>query len=164
MPRGNPSPRPLRPPTGQLPRGVVGAGGRARREPPARSVGAVWSPDPSKVPLLERDLRHFATLGAIPEPCPAATEFADEIRHSGATELLGFLYVLEGSTLGARFLLRYVTEAYPAHGRGTACRTTAAATAPAGRPSPSASTARSANPPYRTGCWPPPSGPTGMWP
>ncbi|XUL88305.1 biliverdin-producing heme oxygenase [Streptomyces galilaeus] len=76
------------------------------------SVGAVWSPDLSKVPLLERDLRHFATLGAIPEPCPAATEFADEIRHSGATELLGFLYVLEGSTLGARFLLRYVTEAY----------------------------------------------------
>ncbi|WP_406459608.1 biliverdin-producing heme oxygenase [Streptomyces sp. NBC_01622] len=79
------------------------------------SVGAVWLPDLSKVPLLERDLRHFATLGATPEPCPAATEFADEIRRTAATdppELLGFLYVLEGSTLGARFLLRYVTEAY----------------------------------------------------
>ncbi|SED61340.1 Heme oxygenase [Streptomyces sp. 3213] len=76
------------------------------------AVGSVWSPDLAKLPLLERDLRHFATLGVTPEPCPAATEFADEIRHSGAIELLGHLYVLEGSTLGALFLLRYVTEAY----------------------------------------------------
>ncbi|MFE2421612.1 biliverdin-producing heme oxygenase [Streptomyces hokutonensis] len=83
-------------------------------------VASVWSPDLAKVPLLECDLRHFATLGATPEPCPAAMEFADEIRNSGATELLGFLYVLEGSTLGARFLLRYVTEAYRlTDGRGT---------------------------------------------
>ena len=79
------------------------------------SVASVWSPDLVKLPLLERDLRHFAALGTAPEPGPAAQEFAEEIRRTAATEpreLLGFLYVLEGSTLGAMFLCRYVTEAY----------------------------------------------------
>jgi heme oxygenase len=79
------------------------------------SVGSVWSPDLVKLPLVERDLRHFAARGAVPEPGPAAEEFVGEIRRTAATdprELLGFLYVLEGSTLGALFLLRYVTVAY----------------------------------------------------
>ncbi|MGX9886975.1 biliverdin-producing heme oxygenase [Streptomyces sp. NPDC002276] len=79
------------------------------------SVGSVWSPDLVKLPLVESDLRHFAALGTAPRPCTAAEEFAVEVRHTAATEpteLLGFLYVLEGSTLGALFLLRYVTEAY----------------------------------------------------
>ena len=79
------------------------------------SVASVWSPDLAKLPFLERDLRHFLALGAVLRPGPAAEEFAAEIRRTAATdppELLGFLYVLEGSTLGARFLLRYVTEAY----------------------------------------------------
>lgn len=78
-------------------------------------VGSVWSPDLVKLPLVERDLRHFAALGTAPEPCPAAEAFAGEIRRTAAAdprELLGFLYVLEGSTLGALFLRRYVTEAY----------------------------------------------------
>ncbi|MBK3573209.1 biliverdin-producing heme oxygenase [Streptomyces sp. MBT65] len=79
------------------------------------SVDSVWSPDLAKLPLVERDLRHFAALGPAPRPGPAAAEFAAEIRHTAATaptELLGFLYVLEGSTLGALFLRRYVIEAY----------------------------------------------------
>jgi heme oxygenase len=79
------------------------------------SVDSVWSPDLAKLPLVERDLRHFAALGTAPRPGPAAEEFVTEIRHTAATEpteLLGFLYVLEGSTLGALFLRRYVTEAY----------------------------------------------------
>ncbi|MFJ9374181.1 biliverdin-producing heme oxygenase [Streptomyces sp. NPDC101455] len=80
------------------------------------SVTSVWSPDLVKLPLVERDLRHFAAArGALPEPGPAAEEFAEEIRRTAAAEpreLLGFLYVLEGSTLGAMFLCRYVTEAY----------------------------------------------------
>ncbi|MET7570641.1 biliverdin-producing heme oxygenase [Streptomyces sp. NPDC005492] len=78
-------------------------------------VGSVWSPDLCKLPLVERDLRHFAGLGATPEPCPAAERFAAEIRRTAALEpreLLGYLYVLEGSTLGALFLLGYVTRAY----------------------------------------------------
>ncbi|WP_033283849.1 biliverdin-producing heme oxygenase [Streptomyces sp. NRRL F-525] len=79
------------------------------------SVTSVWSPDLVKLPLVERDLHHFATRGTTPEPGPAAQEFAEEIRRTAATEpreLLGILYVLEGSTLGAMFLCRYVTEAY----------------------------------------------------
>ena len=79
------------------------------------SVGSVWSPDLVKLPLVECDLRHFAALGTAPGPCPAAEGFAAEIRRTAATEpreLLGYLYVLEGSTLGALFLLRHVTEAY----------------------------------------------------
>lgn len=79
------------------------------------SVGAVWLPDLVKLPLVENDLRHFAAQGTAPEPGPAAEEFAEEIRRAAATEpreLLGILYVLEGSTLGAMFLCRYVTEAY----------------------------------------------------
>ena len=79
------------------------------------SVASVWSSDLVKLPLVERDLHHFATRGTTPEPGPAAQEFAEEIRRTAATEpreLLGILYVLEGSTLGAMFLCRYVTEAY----------------------------------------------------
>jgi heme oxygenase len=79
------------------------------------AVASVWSPDLVKLPLLERDLHHFAALGTAPEPGPAAEEFTEEIRRTGATEpreLLGVLYVLEGSTLGAMFLCRHVTEAY----------------------------------------------------
>ena len=79
------------------------------------SVTSVWSPDLVKLPLVERDLHHFAARGTTPEPGPAAQEFAEEIRRTAATEpreLLGILYVLEGSTLGAMFLLRHVTEAY----------------------------------------------------
>ena len=79
------------------------------------SVASVWSPDLVKLPLVERDLHHFANRGTIPEPGPASAEFAEEIHRTATTEpreLLGILYVLEGSTLGAMFLLRYVTEAY----------------------------------------------------
>lgn len=79
------------------------------------AVASVWSPDLVKLPLIERDLHHFAALGTAPRPGPSAEEFAREIGRTAATEpreLLGFLYVLEGSTLGAMFLLRYVTEAY----------------------------------------------------
>nr|WSY54717.1 biliverdin-producing heme oxygenase [Streptomyces sp. NBC_00886] len=79
------------------------------------SVASVWSPDLVKLPLVESDLRHFAAQGIAPEPGPAAEEFAGEIPRTAAAEpreLLGFLYVLEGSTLGALFLRRYVTEAY----------------------------------------------------
>lgn len=79
------------------------------------SVASVWSPDLVKLPLVERDLHHFATLGTAPQPGPAAAEFAEEIHRTATTEpreLLGILYVLEGSTLGAMFLCRYVTEAY----------------------------------------------------
>ncbi|WP_369389374.1 biliverdin-producing heme oxygenase [Streptomyces sp. CG1] len=86
------------------------------------AVAGLWTAeDLRKVPLIERDLRHFAARGASPVrwPAAAAVAFAGEIRTTAVAEplsLLGFLYVLEGSTLGARYLSRYVTGAYGLHG------------------------------------------------
>jgi heme oxygenase len=84
------------------------------------SVASVWSPDLAKLPLLDSDLRHFAARGTAPRPWQSwavseAQEFAREIRLAAASDpqaLLGFLYVLEGSTLGGLILRRYVTRAY----------------------------------------------------
>ncbi|MGW1717499.1 biliverdin-producing heme oxygenase [Streptomyces sp. NPDC002156] len=82
------------------------------------SVGPVWSPDLVKLPLVERDLAYFAGLGTVPGPWAAeeADAFAADIRQRAAESdlpaLLGYLYVMEGSTLGALFLHSYVTAAY----------------------------------------------------
>ncbi|MEV1077486.1 biliverdin-producing heme oxygenase [Streptomyces sp. NPDC050211] len=81
------------------------------------SVTHVWSPDLAKLPLLERDLRYFTQSGIHPPPQArvAGRAFAEEIRRTAAADpdaLLGFLYVMEGSTLGALLLHRYVSEAY----------------------------------------------------
>jgi heme oxygenase len=89
---------------------------------PARVTGSsadpVWSPDLRKLPFIERDLAYFANLGTSPGPWAAeeAEAFAAEIRRradaSDLPALLGFLYVMEGSTLGALVLHPYVTAAY----------------------------------------------------
>ncbi|MEV5879726.1 biliverdin-producing heme oxygenase [Streptomyces sp. NPDC052101] len=91
------------------------------------AVAGLWAAeDLRKVSLIQRDLRHFAVRGATPVrwPAAAAVAFAGEIRTAAVASplsLLGFLYVLEGSTLGARYLSRYVTGAYGLHGTdGTA--------------------------------------------
>ncbi|AVH55924.1 MULTISPECIES: biliverdin-producing heme oxygenase [Streptomyces] len=81
------------------------------------SVARVWSADLAKLPFLERDLRYFAESGIAPKPWAAdeTAAFAQEIRRTAASapqDLLGFLYVLEGSTLGALVLRPYVTTAY----------------------------------------------------
>ena len=74
-----------------------------------------------KLPLIERDLAYFANLGTSPGPWAAeeAEAFAAEIRHRAAASDLratppssGFLYVMEGSTLGALVLHPYVIAAY----------------------------------------------------
>ncbi|MGC9538463.1 biliverdin-producing heme oxygenase [Streptomyces sp. UG1] len=80
-------------------------------------IAHVWSPDLVKVPLLDADLRHFTASGVVPPPlaAEATRAFADEIRRTSAAhqpELLGFLYVLEGSTLGALSLRPLVRAAY----------------------------------------------------
>lgn len=78
----------------------------------------VWSAELVKLPLVERDLEYFANLGTAPGPWAAeeAEVFAAEMRQRGAVAdlraLLGYLYVMEGSTLGALFLHPYVTTAY----------------------------------------------------
>ncbi|MCT9081714.1 biliverdin-producing heme oxygenase [Streptomyces fulvoviolaceus] len=84
------------------------------------SVASVWSPDLAKLPLIESDLRYFAASGTAPktgaaQAAEAAEAFAREIRRTAASDpqtLLGFLYVLEGSTLGGLILRQYVTRAY----------------------------------------------------
>lgn len=81
------------------------------------SVASVWSPDLAKLPLIESDLRYFAASGTDPKTWATETAetFAREIRRTAASDpqtLLGFLYVLEGSTLGGLILRQYVTRAY----------------------------------------------------
>ncbi|KUO20176.1 biliverdin-producing heme oxygenase [Streptomyces dysideae] len=78
---------------------------------------SVWSPTLAKLSLVDSDLRYFAGRGSAPKPwgTDEAEAFAQEIRHTAAANpqaLLGFLYVLEGSTLGALILRRHVTTAY----------------------------------------------------
>ncbi|MCJ0874708.1 biliverdin-producing heme oxygenase [Streptomyces sp. AP-93] len=80
-------------------------------------VTSVWSPDLVKLPLIDRDLMYFAEDGVFPASVAAAQAqaFAREIRAAAVSDppaLLGFLYVLEGSTLGGLILRRYVAEAY----------------------------------------------------
>ncbi len=82
------------------------------------SADPVWTADLVKLPLIESDLAYFASLGTVPGPWAAeeAEAFAAEIRLRAAAAdlpaLLGFLYVMEGSTLGALYLHPYVTAAY----------------------------------------------------
>lgn len=91
------------------------------------SAESLWSPDLVKLPLIERDLAYFADLGTPPGSWAAeeAKAFAAEIRQRAAEadlpthpsrlslpSLIGFLYVMEGSTLGALVLHPYVTTAY----------------------------------------------------
>lgn len=87
------------------------------------AVVRVWSPELVKVPLLDQDLNYFAASGTA--PCPLALgparAFARETERTAASApraLLGFLYVLEGSTLGAMTLRRHVREAYRLDGTG----------------------------------------------
>lgn len=80
-------------------------------------VTSVWSADLVKLPLIDRDLMYFAEDGVFPASVAAAQAgaFAREIRAAAASDpraLLGFLYVLEGSTMGGMILRRYVAEAY----------------------------------------------------
>ncbi|WP_371660146.1 biliverdin-producing heme oxygenase [Streptomyces sp. NBC_00280] len=82
------------------------------------STDSVWSADLGKLPFIERDLAYFASLGTVPGPWAVeeGEAFAAEIRkraqESDLPALLGFLYVMEGSTLGALFLHPYVSAAY----------------------------------------------------
>ncbi|MEU6230511.1 biliverdin-producing heme oxygenase [Streptomyces sp. NPDC047042] len=90
----------------------------ALAEAEAPDTTSVWSSDLVKLPLVERDLAYFAGLGTAPGSwaAEAAEAFTAEIRQraeaSDLPALLGFLYVMEGSTLGALVLHPYVTAAY----------------------------------------------------
>ncbi len=94
------------------------------------TVAAVWDSAMAKAHLLDADLSHFGIDGdletsAAPLPTRAAADaFADRImdlHESDPVSLLGFLYVLEGSTLGATILRGHLAAAYGLEdGRGLA--------------------------------------------
>lgn len=84
---------------------------------PDREAGAIWDEHMRKLPLIERDLAFFKehTL----RPMPAATLHAlimdEQIRRRATDDpltLLGYLYVLEGSTLGGIVLRAQVARAF----------------------------------------------------
>jgi heme oxygenase len=69
-------------------------------------IAFVWNNGMGKLPLLQQDLRYFEprTVADLKEAVEAALNTADELRLVSLEEpisLLGWVYVLEGSTLGA---------------------------------------------------------------
>lgn len=81
------------------------------------AVKAVWRDDLAKAPLLAADLRHFASQrDSVPaEAMQVARAFAGWISGlaiASPVALLGVLYVLEGSTLGATILRQHIARAY----------------------------------------------------
>ncbi|MFQ6397219.1 biliverdin-producing heme oxygenase [Nocardia sp. KC 131] len=91
------------------------------------TIVAVWRGELAKTHLVELDLEFFDTVPntAIPvETLDVAQGFASSIRHHGSVDpasLLGFLYVMEGSTLGGLELAPHVRATFELEGsRGMA--------------------------------------------
>ncbi len=80
------------------------------------TVRRVWRDDLRKLPLLRRDLAFFDATSLEGDAVAApAGAYAAHIRALAAEKpvaLLGHLYVLEGSTLGATILHGHIKEAY----------------------------------------------------
>lgn len=80
------------------------------------TVHGVWRDDLRKLPLLRRDLAFFNANSLVDHPAGvSAKAYANHIRALAADDpaaLLGHLYVLEGSTLGATILRGHIKEAY----------------------------------------------------
>lgn len=79
------------------------------------TVAAVWRPDLAKVPLLDRDLAYFSQHPAgefLADTVGVAQRFAIAVDQREPAGLLGFLYVFEGSTLGAIELTRHVRATF----------------------------------------------------
>lgn len=94
------------------------------------TVSAVWQDDLRKLPLLNKDLAFFAAEhqagqqnAVFAAAMEAAEQYAAEIREQREHDpvaLLGHLYVLEGSTLGATILRMHLKEAYDLDEEGLA--------------------------------------------
>ncbi|MFF7331204.1 biliverdin-producing heme oxygenase [Streptomyces sp. NPDC008150] len=76
------------------------------------AAAGVWSPELAKLPFLERDLTYLSNTAPRVRAPAEAEAFARGIRAAEPLALLGCLYVLEGSTLGARMLRPHVCRAY----------------------------------------------------
>jgi len=84
---------------------------------PDERVASVWADDMRKMPLLQRDLRYFEprAVADLKEAVEAALNTAERLRLSAREQplaLLGWLYVLEGSTLGAQGLRSSYARAF----------------------------------------------------
>jgi heme oxygenase len=90
---------------------------RALNQSTFPAVTAVWCTEMQGLPLLEDDLASFRARGIldVPEATGAALEWAQRLRALSLEDpacLLGHLYVLEGSTLGAVTLRQQVAHAF----------------------------------------------------
>ena len=85
------------------------------------ALAAVWNGKLRKLPLLQQDLDFFAPrwLADVRAAAAVAQSVADRIRLLSQQQplaLLGYLYVLEGSTLGALALWRMYARAFALQG------------------------------------------------
>lgn len=85
------------------------------------AVSSVWRDDMRKLPCLNQDLRFFESrvVPDIKESVNLALEVADAIRLQSLAQplaLLGYLYVLEGSTMGASVLRPISARAFLLNG------------------------------------------------
>ena len=95
---------------------------RALNESTHPLIQAVWEADMQRLPLLEADLAYFQprTQGDIPEATSAALRLADQVTLRSVQDppsLLGYVYVLEGSALGAAILRPQVAQNFRLPGR-----------------------------------------------
>ena len=80
-------------------------------------VASVWKADMGKLSLLRQDLRYFEPRGVadLKEAADAALKTTEQLRLLSVTQplsLLGSVYVLEGSTLGADVVRPMVARAF----------------------------------------------------
>jgi heme oxygenase len=90
---------------------------RALDNCPDAWVAAVWNRDMCKLPQLQQDLRFFEprAVADLKETVEAALKTAEQLRVQSREQplaLLGWLYVLEGSTLGAVVLRPLFARAF----------------------------------------------------
>lgn len=97
-------------------RDILGALEEELSRSPSPVVRAVYDDGLAKLPLIERDLCHFVQHGVRTTATgPAVRAFVAAIRRTATAaphELLGFLYVLEGSTMGALHLLPFIRDTF----------------------------------------------------
>ena len=80
-------------------------------------IGSVWNREMRKLPLLQKDLRFFEprTVADVKKGADAALKAAEQLRLlcvERPLALLGCVYVLEGSTLGATVLRPLIARAF----------------------------------------------------
>jgi len=81
------------------------------------NIAAVWNDTLRKLPAIERDIAYFAPyhLSSIPAVQLAVQPLVQQLTYHAVNQpqaMLGYLYVLEGSTLGAQILTQWVIRCF----------------------------------------------------